>query len=109
MRLSFFTASLVVLFTVTVVGCKSGEKSSTAVKNNLLVQLTDVAVVSALEADFKQYELYSTKVVSRPVHIFLFEYNATTISEEKLIALLKQSEYVKEAQPNRAIQLRKNE
>jgi len=86
--------------------CKS--KSSTQVEEvtTVLVQVYDDTSIALLEQNFGKYTLLKEKVVSRPMHIYLFTYDSKKIIEEELIKQLKTSDLVKEAQSNKNVQLR---
>ncbi|MAZ73433.1 MAG: hypothetical protein CMC70_09835 [Flavobacteriaceae bacterium] len=97
----------VLLFTIVLISCKSSKPEITENQSTILVQVTEETAVSALETNFKTYGLKYLKVVSRPMFIYLFSYNAEKISEAQLIILLKQEENVTEVQSNKDIEPRK--
>lgn len=96
------------LFTV-FSGCKTtkGEPSDTNQKaTTVLVQLNNKDSISELEQNFKKYNLGKEKVVSKPMHIYLFTFNTKKITDKALVELLKLSDLVKEAQQNKNVQTR---
>lgn len=103
----FLRILLIILFITSLNSCKSKE-TGVSISNDVLVQLYDDQSIMALEKEFSEYSLKNKKVVSRPMHIFLFEYNENKISDTTLIHLLKTSNLVKEAQQNRDVTLRNN-
>ncbi|MEM7087656.1 MAG: hypothetical protein AAF489_15855 [Bacteroidota bacterium] len=86
--------------------CKS--KSSTPLEEDktILIQVYNDTSVAILEQNYSAYELRKEKVVSRPMHIYLFTYNTNKIIETELIKQLKTSDLVKEAQSNKNVQSR---
>jgi len=102
---------IILIFVATILygisfSCKS--KSSTQIEEakTVLVQVYNSGSVALLEGDYSEYELRKEKVVSRPMHIYLFTYNANKIIETELIKKLKTSDLVKEAQSNKNVQSR---
>ena len=95
---------LIAIFSI--ISCKSKPIIETKQEKTLLVQVDHDSIVPILETSFKAYGLRKHKVVSRPIKIFLFEYNEEKISEEALISELKASPHVIVAQKNRDVQLR---
>lgn len=102
--------TLLIIIVATLFGinssCKS--KSSTPVEEatSILVQMYDDTAITLLEQNYSEYKLLKEKVVSRPMHIYLFTYDSKKIVEEELIKQLKTSKLVKEAQSNKNVQLR---
>ena len=101
---------LLLLFSILVFSCKSGQKDMEGkALPTVLVQMEQEITVLMLEEEFSKYGLQQEKMVSRPMHIYLFTYNAETITENKLIDLLRESPLVKEAQRNKNVQTRNND
>lgn len=96
----------VVFLTTQFTSCKSKNASSVDDLAEVLVQFNEQYESTNLEETYVAYELKKKKVVSRPMHIYLFTYNSKKIKQAELIELLKTSELVKEAQPNRNVQIR---
>lgn len=96
-----------IIFCLIVVGCGglSSEPRSEE-ETTVIVQLINEGSHQDLELAFESYSLKKKKVISRPLYIILFEFDAEKISNEELVTLLKQSPLVKEAQLNRKVQLR---
>jgi len=86
--------------------CKSKTSTQDEEPKTILIQVFDDASVELLEQNYSEYELRKEKVVSRPMHIFLFSYNTKKIIETELIKQLKTSDLVKEAQSNKNVQSR---
>jgi len=103
-RLSIlFTAAFVFLC---LNACKNKNIGQAEDSSDVLVQVYEDTDLSLLEDTYKAYELQKVEVVSRPMHIYLFKFNSKKIKEIELVKLLKQSDLVKEAQPNRNVELR---
>lgn len=98
--LFFFTFCLVS-------ACKTKNTINSNNNTTVLVQLFDDSEVVTLENTYKNYGLQKQKVVSRPMSIYLFNFNSDKIVDTTLIKLLKQSPLVKEAQKNGNVQQRK--
>lgn len=98
---------LLVVLLILVSACKTKNKVQTDNTPSILVQLYNDSTVTALELAYKKYDLQKQKVVSRPMSIYLFQFDAASIEDTTLITLLKQSKLVKEAQRNRNVELRK--
>ena len=96
----------VTIFCSTSFSCKSKTSTQAEEATTILVQVYDDASVELLEQNYSEYELRKEKVVSRPMHIFLFTYNTNKIIETELIKQLKTSDLVKEAQSNKNVQSR---
>ena len=96
-----------ILFCVTLVSCKgSSADVSTEEESTVLVQLFESGNEEALEVAFSDYDLKMKKVVSRPLYIGLYTFNTDKTTNTELVALLKKSPLVKEAQLNRNVELR---
>lgn len=98
---------LLVVLLILVTACKTKNKVQTDKAPSILVQLYNDSTVTALELAYKKYDLQKQKVVSRPMSIYLFQFDASSIEDTTLITLLKQSKLVKEAQRNGNVELRK--
>jgi len=98
---------IVVFLSVTaLVSCKTKIDTNTN-NSNVLVQVHDDDSVAILENEFLVHKLKKEKVVSRPIKIYLFTFDAATTSDIKLVELLKKSPLVKEAQRNQKVESRK--
>lgn len=98
----WITFTLLFLFTA----CKSSHTEEHLATSEVLIQLTENTLPEKVEKEFVAYELSNLKTVSRPMHIFLFSYNTNKIEEKDLLKLLKQSNWIKEAQSNKDLQTR---
>lgn len=97
-------------------GTKSGAqtKDNTAVHQNnghiiqgeLIVQLANNSTPQELEATFTKYQLKLKNPVAKSMNMWLFEFDTSSIENEKLIKLLKKSDFVKEAESNKKLELR---
>ncbi|MDC8004070.1 hypothetical protein POV27_08395 [Aureisphaera galaxeae] len=102
---TLFTWTVLLLITVAI-SCKSKDAAQDSEKNTVIVQLHDSESVVQLEESHTEYSLKKEKVLSRPMHIFLFRFNSEKIQNTELVELLKKSDLVKEAQLNRNVTLR---
>lgn len=106
MRKKIILVLSAIILCVTSFSCKSKTSTQTEEPKTILVQVFDDASVALLEENYSEYELRKEKVVSRPMHIFLFTFNTNKIKETELIKQLKTSDLVKEAQSNKNVQSR---
>lgn len=104
-----FKTVVVASFIVFVLGSCKSKDTGVLNADTVLVQLNKSESVIDLENEFSVYSLQKIKIVSRPMHIFLFEYNQNKIADTSLIKLLRKSSFVKEAQQNSDVTLRKTE
>jgi hypothetical protein len=105
---SFLNRFIIILIIGTFsASCKTGnaDKEIRALPT-VLVQMAPGAQVSELEEKFSAYSLQLEKKVSRPMDIYLFNFNPEKITEKQLLLLLKKSTMVKEAQRNKEVQNR---
>ncbi len=101
-QLLFIISSFLVLL---VTSCKTHD-TPIQEKNSIIIQLTDNAPIDTLETIFKKYDLKKQKLVSRPLHIYLYTFNPKKIENQALIIRLKKLPFVKEAQKNRTVKNR---
>jgi len=99
--IAVMTVILLLLFS-----CKSKIETTNSEETTVLVQMYDANSLEMLIQDFDAYNLQKQKLVSRPLHIFLFSFNSEKITATELIDLLKASDLVKEAQTNKNVELR---
>lgn len=91
-----------------ILSCKSKEPSRTSPQATVLIQLHDENTIAELEEDFMRFALKREKIVSRPMNIHLFKFDANKVADTTLVDFLRQSSLVKEAQTNKEITTRKN-
>ncbi|GAB5399391.1 MAG: hypothetical protein Aureis2KO_09760 [Aureisphaera sp.] len=91
------------LLVVLITSCKSHDSTQDGEENTVIVQLHDNNAIAELENDFSEYNLKNKKVLSRPMQIFLFTFNSKKIESADLVELLKESNFVKDAQLNRNV------
>ncbi len=106
MRLYLFAFFFIIPLSFLTFSCKSNPSTLDGEVPTILVQMFDDASVSALEENYAMYGLHYKKVVSKPMHIYIFEFSTEKITAIELIELLKKSDLVKETQQNRNVKLR---
>lgn len=89
-----------------VVSCKPAKQTSEASTEEVIIQFYDNQQLTKVTEDFKAFDLVKLKTVSKPLFIYLFQFNNKKIALDSLIKQLKTSPYIKQAQPNRNIQIR---
>lgn len=104
---NIFFLITVTSFLIFLNACKNKNIEHSEDTTEVLVQVYEDTAVTILEDTYKVYGLKKVKVVSRPMYIYLFEFNPKKIKQTELIALLKTSDLVKEAQINRNVETRK--
>jgi len=92
------------------INCKPKISRTIDAQGTVIVQFEEDSFFEELSNDivseFNDYELTKIKVLSRPLHIFLYSFNKEKISIDKLIEELKLKSNIKEAQPNRKVKPR---
>lgn len=89
------------------INCKPKISRTIDSQSTVIVQFEEDSFFEELSNDivseFNIYELTKIKVLSRPLHIFLYSFNKEKVSIDKLIEELKLKPNIKEAQPNRKV------
>lgn len=108
MKITTFTFISLCVLLLGAGACRTKPSETATGDASVLIQLYEDVAIPSLEKNFSQYDLQMDRVVSRPTKIYLFNFNATKISDIQLIEQLKASSLVKEAQQNRNVESRKN-
>jgi len=95
------------IFSLLQINCKTETSQTLYSPSTVIVQFEEDSFFEELSDDiiseFNNYELAKLKVLSSPLHIYLYSFNKEKISIDKLIEELKLKSNIKEAQPNRKV------
>ena len=85
-------------------------KESSYVPGEMLIQIrpdleTD-SILRTLSEDFQDASLQSKRLLSKRMNIFLFEFDANSVSDAEILSLVKQHPFVLEAQFNHYVEQR---
>ncbi|MEM6343918.1 MAG: hypothetical protein AAF927_08560 [Bacteroidota bacterium] len=76
------------------------------IKDHFIVKLAPEVKPEALEASFSKQDLSHQKVIVRSMNLWLFTYDTQKMKPEKMLAKLKASELVLEAQFDKKLSTR---
>ncbi len=107
MRVPFHAYFVLILFSIIAQSCKVNTSENTTSSNqSVLVDIKDNLNPEVLEIEFKEYKLQNKKIISKPLNIYLFFFDETTISAAELIKILNSSQNVEIAQSNKKVKNR---